>query len=62
MSELHRVVGFRVNTQKAVASYTLTVNKKEIKKTISFIIVPKRIKYFGVKLAKEKDGTVKTTK
>ena len=26
------------------------------------IIVPKRIKYFGVKLAKEKDGTVKATK
>lgn len=49
MSELHRVVGFRVKTQKAVASYTLIVNKEEILKIISFIIVPKRIKYFGVK-------------
>lgn len=47
-SELHRVVGFRVSRQKAVASYTLTVNKKEIKKTTSFITVPKRIKYFEV--------------
>ena len=62
MSELHRVVAFRVKTQKAVASYILIVNKEEILKIISFIIVPKRIKYFGVKLAKEKDGTMKATK
>ena len=55
-------MGFTVSRQKAVASYTLTVNKKEIKKTISFITVPKRIKYFEVQLSKEKDGIMKVTK
>lgn len=53
---------YKINTQKYVAFlYINNSKKREVKKTISFIIVSKRIKYVRINLAKEaKDMYIKS--
>ena len=54
-NQYSKVVGYKINTQKSLASL-YTKNEKierEIKETISFTIAMKRIKYLGIYLPKE---------
>ena len=55
ISEVSKVVGYKINTQKSLAF--LYVNneksKREIKESIPFTIATKRIKYLGINLPKE---------
>ena len=55
INEHSKVAGYKINTQKSLA-FLYTNNKKterEIKETITFPIVTKRIKYLGIHLPKE---------
>jgi len=55
INDYSKVAGYKINTQKSFA-FLCTNNEKterEIKETISFIIVMKRIKYLGINLPKE---------
>ena len=55
INEYSKVAGCKVNTQNSL-SFLYTNNEKterEIKETIPFTIVTKRIKYLGVNLPKE---------
>ena len=52
ISELSKVVGYKINTQKSLA-FLYTNNEKseiEIKQSIPFTIATKRIKYLGINL------------
>ena len=54
-SELSKVAGYKINTQKSLA-FLYTNNEKsgrEIKESIPFTIATKRIKYLGINLPKE---------
>ena len=56
ISEFSKVAGYKINTQKSLA-FLYNDNEKserEIKKSITFIIATKRIKYLGINLPKEK--------
>ena len=56
ISELSKVAGYKINTQKSLA-FLYTNNEKperEIKESISFTIATKRIKHLGINLPKEK--------
>ena len=55
ISEFSQVTGCKINTQKSLA-FPYTNNEKserEIKESIPFTIVTKRIKYLGINLPKE---------
>ena len=55
INEYSKVAGYKINTQKSLA-FLYTNNEKterEIKETIAFTIVTKRIKYLGINLPKE---------
>ena len=55
ISELSKVAGYKINTQKSLA-FIYTNNEKlerEIKESIPFSITTKRIKYLGINLPKE---------
>ena len=55
ISEFKKVAGYKINTQKSFA-LLYTNNEKserEIKESIPFTIVTKRIKYLGINLPKE---------
>ena len=55
ISELSKVAGYKINTQKSLA-FLFTNNEKsdrEIKESIPFTIATKRIKYLGLNLPKE---------
>ena len=55
ISELSKVSGFKINTQKSPA-FLYTNNEKserEIKESNPFTIATKRIKYLGINLPKE---------
>ena len=55
ISELSKVAGYKINTQKLLA-FLYTNNEKlerEIKESIPFTITTKRIKYLGINLPKE---------
>ena len=55
INEYSKVVGYKSNTQKSLA-FLYTNNEKterEIKETIPFTIVMKRIEYLGINLPKE---------
>ena len=55
ISEFSKVAGYKINTQKSLA-FLYTNNEKserEIKKSISFTLATKRIKYLGINLPKE---------
>ena len=55
ITEFSRVAGYKISTQKSLAClYTNNEkSKREIKKSISFTIATKRIKYLGINLPKE---------
>ena len=56
ISEFRKVAGYKINTQKSFV-FLYTTNEKserEIKESIPFTTVTKRIKYFGINLPKEK--------
>ena len=55
INDFSKVAGYKINLQKTVAFlYTNDeASKKEIKKTIPFIIASKTTKYLGINLAKE---------
>ena len=58
INEYSKVAGYKVNTQKSLASL-YTINEKterEIKETVPFIIAKKKIKYLGINLPKETKG------
>ena len=55
ISELSKVAGYKINTQKSLA-FLYTNNEKsekEIKESVLFTIATKRIKYLGINLPKE---------
>ena len=55
VNEYSKVAGYKINTQKSLA-FLYNKNektKREIKETIPFTIVMKRIKYLGINLPKE---------
>ena len=55
LNDYSKVAGYQINTQKCLA-FLYTNNEKterEIKETIPFTIVMKRIKYLGINLPKE---------
>ena len=61
---LCKVAGYKINTQKSLA-FLYTNNEKSeraIKKSIPFIIAPKRNKYPGTNLSKEMNCTQKIIK
>ena len=51
-SEFSKVAGYKINTQKSLAFLYTNNEKSEIKESVSFIIVAKRIKYLGINLPK----------
>ena len=55
IKEFSKIAGYKINVQKPVAFlYTNSeLARKEIKKTITFSLTPKRIKYLRVNLPKE---------
>ena len=64
INEYSKVAGYKINTQKSL-EFLYTNNEKterEIKETIPFTIVTKRIKYLGVYLPKETKDLYKTIK
>ena len=64
ISEISRVAGYKINTQKSLA-FLYTNNKKsekEIKESIPFTFATKRIKYLGINLPKEKKLYMKNYK
>ena len=55
INEFSKVAGYKINAQKSLA-FLYTNNKRserEIKETIAFTIVTKRIKYLGINLLKK---------
>ena len=55
VSEFSKVAGYKINTQKSLA-FLYTNNEKserEIKKSITFPIAMKKIKFLGINLPKE---------
>jgi len=55
INEFGKVAGYEINTQKSIA-FLCTNNERserEIRKTISFTITSKRIKYLAINLPKE---------
>ena len=62
ISEIGKVAGYKINTQKSLAFlYTNNENsERKIKESIPFTIAAKRIKYLGISVPKEtKDFTQK---
>ena len=55
INEYNNVAGYKINTQKSLASLYTNNEKieREIKETIPFTIATKRIKYLGIYLPKE---------
>ena len=53
ISEYSKVGGYKINTQKSLAFLYTNNEKTEIKETIPFTTVTKRIKYLGINLPKE---------
>ena len=55
INEFNKVEGYKINIQKSVAFLYANnkITEAEIKKTIPFTIVSKRIKYLGINLTKD---------
>ena len=53
IKEYSKVSGYKINTQKSLAFLYTNNEKTEIKETIPFTTVTKRIKYLGINLPKE---------
>ena len=64
ISEFSEVAGYKINTQKSL-EFLYTNNEKlerEIKESIPFTIVTKRIKYLGINLPKQTKGIINILK
>ena len=64
ISEISKVAGYKINTQKSLA-FLYTNNEKserEIKKSIPFTTATKKIKYLGINLPKKTSCTQKIYK
>ena len=64
ISEFSEVAGYKINTQKSL-EFLYTNNEKserEIKESIPFTIVTKRIKYLGINLPKQTKGIINIVK
>ena len=60
INEYSKVAGYKTNTQRFI-EFLHTNNEKserKIKKTITFTITMKRIKYIGIKLPKKKEKPI----
>ena len=53
INEYSKAAGYKLNTQKSLAFLYTNNEKTEIKETIPFTTVTKRIKYLGINLPKE---------
>ena len=53
INDYSKFAGYKINTQKFLAFLYTNNEKTEIKETIPFTIVTKRIKYLGINLPKE---------
>ena len=55
INEQSKVAGFKINTEKSLAFLYTNIEKteREVKETIPFTIVTKRIKYLGINLPQE---------
>ena len=54
MNEYSKAAGYKINTQKSFAFlHTNEKSEREIKETIPFNIITKRVKYLGINLSKE---------
>ena len=55
INEYSKVAGYKINTQTSLAFLYTSIEKtkREIKETIPFTIIMKRIKYLGINLPKE---------
>ena len=55
MNEYSKVAGYKINTQKSLAFLYINNEKteREIKETIPFTILMKRIQYLGINISKE---------
>ena len=61
IGEFSKVTGHNINTQKSLA-FIYTNNEKserEIKGSIPFTIATKRIKYLGINIRRQRNGTQK---
>ena len=61
ISEFRKVVEYKINTQKSLA-FLYTNNEKSerpIKESIPFTIATKRIKYLGINIRRQRNGTQK---
>ena len=56
ISELSKVAGYKINTQKSLTYLYTNIEKseREIKESIPFTITTKRIKYLGINLPKKR--------
>ena len=54
INDCRKVAGYKINTQKSLAFLYINNEKteREIKETILFTIMTKRIKYLGINLSK----------
>ena len=53
INEYSKVAGYKINTQKSLAFLYTEKTEREVKETIPFTIVTKRIKYLWINLPKE---------
>ena len=63
ISELNKVAGYKINTQKSLASLYTSNEKSEraIKESIPFTTAIKRIKYLGINLPRRQKSCIKKT-
>ena len=54
INEFGKVAGHKINTQKSIASLYANndISENEIKETVPFIILSRRIKYLGINYLK----------
>ena len=59
ISEFSKIAGYKINIQKSLAFLYINNEKseREIRETIPFTTATKRIKYLGINLPREANGT-----
>ena len=60
ITEFNKVAGYKINTQKSLASLYINNEKsgREIKESIPFTIATKRIKYLGINLPRKQENYI----
>ena len=59
INEYSKVAGYKINTQKSLAFLYTEKTEREVKETIPFTIVTKRINYLATNLRRQKTCTQK---